>query len=187
MPQRVLEVPQVISSTGFNVSGDIYAWQDDLRNFCTDVQDYIQIKENPEITAFLVRWNVINNMLWSKINKNSYKWGWRQTDSERLTWFSGHCSVGKSEKPKPDYLSKNPVEDERIPFFPFRFSVLTEMSIQEHCFKCDDIKALTLSHWLLQILNKAAAPLAFNRWAQHERALARRRNHSCFHWYPYLA
>ena len=62
MPQRVLEVPQVISSTGFNVKGDIYVWQDDLRNF-TDVQGYIQIKRNPEITAFLVRRNVISNML----------------------------------------------------------------------------------------------------------------------------
>ena len=46
MPQRVREAPQVISSTGFNVKVDIYAWQDDLRNF-TDVQDDIQIKENP--------------------------------------------------------------------------------------------------------------------------------------------
>lgn len=29
----------------------IYAWQDDSRNF-TDVQDYTQIKGNPEITVF---------------------------------------------------------------------------------------------------------------------------------------
>ena len=51
MPQRVREAPQVISSTGFNVKVDIYAWQDDLRNF-TDVQDDIQIKGNPEILLF---------------------------------------------------------------------------------------------------------------------------------------
>lgn len=62
MPQRMPEAPQVNSSTGFNVKGDVYAWKDDLRNF-TDVQDYIQIKGTPEIIAFLVRQNVKNNML----------------------------------------------------------------------------------------------------------------------------